>query len=112
LRIGLRIKDWQVATDVADVPLVALPGNYNFEIHTTIHHIRRDGVQTVALQMPEGLMVYGCAIADIIERWVTVLTIRRLLPRRRHTDETQICMLMLTCGNAGLPGRYRCCWPM
>lgn len=48
--------------------LVALPGNYNFEVHKTIHHIRRDGVKTVALQMPEGLMMYGCAIADIVER--------------------------------------------
>lgn len=46
-----------------------LPSNYNFEIHKTIHQIRRDGIQTVALQMPEGLMVYGCAIADIVEQW-------------------------------------------
>jgi len=45
-----------------------LPGNYNFEIHKTVWHIRRDGVKTVALQMPEGLMMYGCAIAQIIER--------------------------------------------
>ncbi|KAK1922991.1 putative cytoplasm protein [Papiliotrema laurentii] len=50
-----------------------LPSNYNFEIHKTIHHIRRDNVQTVALQMPEGLMVYGCAIADIIERFTGAL---------------------------------------
>jgi 2-(3-amino-3-carboxypropyl)histidine synthase len=50
--------------------LVELPSNYNFEIHKTIHHIRRDGAKVVALQMPEGLMVYGCAIADIVERWV------------------------------------------
>ena len=49
-----------------------LPSNYNFEIYKTIHHIRRDGVQTVALQMPEGLMVYGCAIADLIERYVAL----------------------------------------
>lgn len=47
---------------------LALPGNYNFEIHKTIFHIRRDGYKTVALQMPEGLMMYGCAIADIVER--------------------------------------------
>lgn len=50
----------------------ALPGNYNFEIHKTIYHIRRDNVQSVALQMPEGLMMYGCAIADIIERQVII----------------------------------------
>lgn len=46
----------------------ALPANYNFEIPKTIHHVRREGVKTVALQMPEGLMMYGCAIADIVER--------------------------------------------
>ena len=49
-----------------------LPSNYNFEIYKTIHHIRRDAVKTVAMQMPEGLMVYGFAIADIIERYVHV----------------------------------------
>lgn len=49
--------------------ILGLPGNYNFEIHKTIYHIRRDGVKTVALQMPEGLMMYGCAIADIVERY-------------------------------------------
>lgn len=53
----------------------ALPGNYNFEIHKTIYQVRRDGVKTVALQMPEGLMMYGCAIADIVERLVLGLYI-------------------------------------
>ena len=53
--------------------LLALPGNYNFEIHKTIYQVRRDGVKTVALQMPEGLMMYGCAIADIVERSVLTL---------------------------------------
>jgi 2-(3-amino-3-carboxypropyl)histidine synthase len=52
---------------IGRLTLTALPGNYKFEVHKTIHHIRRDGIKTVALQMPEGLMVYGCAIADIIE---------------------------------------------
>ncbi|KAL1409879.1 Diphthamide biosynthesis protein 1 [Vanrija albida] len=46
-----------------------LPSNYNFEIPKTIHHVRKEGVKTVALQMPEGLMMYGCAIADIVERF-------------------------------------------
>ncbi|WRT70573.1 diphthamide biosynthesis protein 1 [Kwoniella shivajii] len=53
--------------------IAALPGNYNFEIHKTIHHIRRDKVTSVALQMPEGLMMYGCAIADIIETFTGAL---------------------------------------
>ncbi|CED83502.1 Diphthamide biosynthesis protein [Phaffia rhodozyma] len=49
----------------------ALPSNYNFEIHKTIHQMRRDNVQAVALQMPEGLMIYGCLIGDILERFTS-----------------------------------------
>jgi hypothetical protein len=55
---------------IRNADITALPGNYNFEIHKTIYQVRRDGVKTVALQMPEGLMMYGCAIADIVERSV------------------------------------------
>ncbi|WVQ95545.1 diphthamide biosynthesis protein 1 [Kwoniella sp. CBS 9459] len=68
----------QVPDDILHDPqlnaaIAGLPGNYNFEIHKTIHHIRRDGVKTVALQMPEGLMMYGCAIADIVETFTGAL---------------------------------------
>ncbi|WWC65165.1 diphthamide biosynthesis protein 1 [Kwoniella dejecticola CBS 10117] len=68
----------QVPDDILNDPhlnaaIKGLPGNYNFEIHKTIHHIRRDGVKSVALQMPEGLMMYGCAIADIIETFTGAL---------------------------------------
>ena len=48
----------------------ALPSNYSFEIHKTIHHVRKNAAKTVALQMPEGLQMYACTIADIIERYV------------------------------------------
>jgi 2-(3-amino-3-carboxypropyl)histidine synthase len=44
-----------------------LPANYSFEIHKTIHHVRKNGARMVALQMPEGLLMYACTIADIIE---------------------------------------------
>jgi 2-(3-amino-3-carboxypropyl)histidine synthase len=47
-----------------------LPRNYSFEIHKTVHHVRKNGAKMVALQMPEGLQMYACTIADIIERWV------------------------------------------
>lgn len=46
----------------------SLPSNYSFEIHKTIHHIRKNNSQMVALQMPEGLQMFACTIADIIER--------------------------------------------
>jgi 2-(3-amino-3-carboxypropyl)histidine synthase len=45
-----------------------LPSNYSFEIHKTIHHIRKNNATMVAMQMPEGLQMFACAIADIIER--------------------------------------------
>jgi 2-(3-amino-3-carboxypropyl)histidine synthase len=44
-----------------------LPQNYSFEIHKTIWHVRKNNATMVALQMPEGLQMFACAIADIIE---------------------------------------------
>ncbi|THH10070.1 hypothetical protein EW145_g1570 [Phellinidium pouzarii] len=52
-----------------------LPSNYSFEIHKTIHHIRKNGAQTVALQMPEGLQMFACTIADMIERFTVASTV-------------------------------------
>ena len=45
-----------------------LPSNYSFEIHKTIHHVRKNNAKMVALQMPEGLQMFACTIADIIEQ--------------------------------------------
>lgn len=44
-----------------------LPSNYNFEIHKTVWRIRDTGAKRVALQMPEGLLVFATTICDIIE---------------------------------------------
>ncbi|GAA5826753.1 hypothetical protein JCM3770_001461 [Rhodotorula araucariae] len=46
-----------------------LPANYNFEIPKSVAQIKKNGAHRVALQMPEGLAMYGCAIVDIIERF-------------------------------------------
>ena len=48
----------------------SLPSNYSFEIHKTIHHVRKNKATMVALQMPEGLQMFACTIADIIERYI------------------------------------------
>jgi 2-(3-amino-3-carboxypropyl)histidine synthase len=45
-----------------------LSPNYNFEIHKTIWRVQLAKAKTVALQMPEGLLMFGCAIADILEK--------------------------------------------
>ncbi|GLC65677.1 hypothetical protein PLESTF_000328000 [Pleodorina starrii] len=49
-----------------------LPANYNFEIHKTVWRLRQAGARTVALQFPEGLQMYACAIADILETFAGV----------------------------------------
>lgn len=46
-----------------------LPQNYNFEIHKTVWKIRQSKAVTVALQFPEGLLMFSCTIADIIEQF-------------------------------------------
>ena len=48
--------------------IAQLPANYSFEIHKTIHHVRKNSAKMVALQIPEGLQMFACTIADIIER--------------------------------------------
>ncbi|TDH73493.1 hypothetical protein CCR75_007427 [Bremia lactucae] len=46
-----------------------LPWNYNFEIRKTVWRIRQAGSKRVALQFPEGLLLYSCVISDIIEQF-------------------------------------------
>ncbi|XP_028662482.1 2-(3-amino-3-carboxypropyl)histidine synthase subunit 1 [Erpetoichthys calabaricus] len=46
-----------------------LPKNYNFEIPKTIWRVRQAQAKKVALQMPEGLQMFACTLADIIERF-------------------------------------------
>lgn len=52
-----------------------LPSNYNFEIHKTIHHVRKNEATCVALQMPEGLTLWATGIADLIERFTEATTV-------------------------------------
>ncbi|KAJ5054902.1 uncharacterized protein L3040_001164 [Drepanopeziza brunnea f. sp. 'multigermtubi'] len=46
-----------------------LPPNYSFEIHKTIHRIRTNGSKKVALQMPEGLLLFATTISDILTQF-------------------------------------------
>ncbi|KAJ1931042.1 Diphthamide biosynthesis protein 1, partial [Linderina macrospora] len=52
-----------------------LPSNYNFEMHKAVWQIRRLGAKRVALQFPEGLMMFACAISDILETFCQVETV-------------------------------------
>ncbi|XP_055594310.1 2-(3-amino-3-carboxypropyl)histidine synthase subunit 1 [Uranotaenia lowii] len=52
-----------------------LPTNYNFELHKTIWRIRESGAKRVALQLPEGLLMFSLIISDIIERFTEADTV-------------------------------------
>lgn len=43
-----------------------LPKNYSFEIPKTIHRVRALGAKRVALQFPEGLLMFATTISDIL----------------------------------------------
>ncbi|EWM29993.1 diphthamide biosynthesis protein 1 [Nannochloropsis gaditana] len=65
----------RIPDDILEDPALAqaiaqLPSNYNFEVHKTIWRLREAGATCVALQFPEGLLMYACTLADIMERYV------------------------------------------
>ncbi|ULU01413.1 hypothetical protein L5515_004480 [Caenorhabditis briggsae] len=49
--------------------LKILPANYTFEVPKTIWKIRSTNSKYVALQFPEGLIMYACVIADLLEKY-------------------------------------------
>lgn len=54
--------------DINDA-IALLPKNYSFEIHKTIHRIRTSGATKIALQMPEGLLLFATTINDILTQF-------------------------------------------
>ncbi|ONH70009.1 Diphthamide biosynthesis protein 1 [Cyberlindnera fabianii] len=52
-----------------------LPSNYNFEIHKTVWNIKKNKAKRVALQMPEGLLIYSLVISDILEQFCQCETV-------------------------------------
>ena len=49
----------------------ALPANYNFEIHKTIFKIQsiKQTKKRIALQFPEGLLLFATTISEILEKY-------------------------------------------
>ena len=45
----------------------SLPRDYEFEIAKTIHRINQARAHHVALQLPEGLLMYACSLGDILK---------------------------------------------
>ena len=74
-RIVKQIPDDILSNSEMNEAIALLPQNYNFEVHKTIWRIRQTGSKKVALQFPEGLMMFACPLADIVEKFGQVETI-------------------------------------
>ena len=61
-----------------------LPKNYNFEIHKTIFRIRKLKCDKVALQMPEGLLLFACSLVNVFEAANEVLNDLPESPESEH----------------------------
>ncbi|CAM9498304.1 unnamed protein product, partial [Phaeothamnion confervicola] len=69
-----RVPRNRVPDDILNDPelqraIAKLPSNYNFEVGKTVWRIRESAARRVALQFPEGLLMYACVIVDILERF-------------------------------------------
>ena len=60
-----QVPDWLRNDERLAQASAVLPSNYDFEVAKTVWRIRQSGAQRVALQLPEGLLMYGNALADI-----------------------------------------------
>ena len=74
-RVAKQIPDDILNNSELNSAIELLPQNYNFETHKTIWRIRQTGSKRVALQFPEGLMMFACPLADIIEKFGGVETV-------------------------------------
>ena len=74
-RLATQIPEEILENSELNQAISLLPGNYNFELHKTVWRIRQAGARTVALQFPEGLLMFACTIADIVHQFTGAETI-------------------------------------
>lgn len=70
--VGQQIPDDILKNDALNSAISILPSNYSFEIHKTVWRVRQAACRRVALQFPEGLLMYSCVIADILESFAGI----------------------------------------
>lgn len=74
-RIGQAIPDSITKNEALAAAIRLLPSNYNFEIEKTVWNIQKNNAKRVALQMPEGLLMYSLIISDIISEFTSAETL-------------------------------------
>ena len=67
-KVANQIPDELLKDKLLNEAISYLPSNYNFEIHKIVWRVRQLKAKCVALQFPEGLLMFATMIADIVER--------------------------------------------
>ncbi|KAI5440184.1 uncharacterized protein LOC127120877 [Lathyrus oleraceus] len=67
----------QIPDSILNDPLLnaaisILPSNYNFEVHKCVWRVLSTGAKRVALQFPEGLLMYSLILSDIFTKFANV----------------------------------------
>ncbi|KAG4992359.1 hypothetical protein JHK87_025816 [Glycine soja] len=57
---------------VLNAAISVLPSNYNFEVHKCVWRVLSSGAKRVALQFPEGLLMYSLPLSDILTSFAAV----------------------------------------
>eukprot|EP00742_Colponemidia_sp_Colp-10_P007240 GILJ01007782.1.p1 GENE.GILJ01007782.1~~GILJ01007782.1.p1 ORF type:complete len:445 (-),score=65.33 GILJ01007782.1:16-1305(-) len=74
-KLGHQIPDDILNNAELNAAISQLPNNYSFELHKTVWRIREAAATKVAIQFPEGLLMYACLISDILEEFAHVETL-------------------------------------
>ncbi|KAF9363304.1 Diphthamide biosynthesis protein 1 [Mortierella sp. NVP85] len=74
-RVANQVPDEILNDAKLNLAIEQLPANYNFEIHKTVWSVRKAEARKVALQFPEGLLMFACTISDILEKFCGVETL-------------------------------------
>ncbi|KAL5582591.1 hypothetical protein UlMin_015033 [Ulmus minor] len=61
-----QIPDSVLHDEALNAAIALLPFNYNFELHKCVWRVRSSKASRVALQLPEGLLMYSLVLSDII----------------------------------------------
>jgi 2-(3-amino-3-carboxypropyl)histidine synthase len=67
--ISLFLHDLNDFSNLADETSLFFFSSSFFQIHKTVWRIKQAQAKCVALQFPEGFLMYSCIISDIIERF-------------------------------------------
>ena len=74
-RVAAQVPESILNNPELNAAIAVLPTNYNFEIHKMVWRVKQAGARRVALQFPEGLLLFACTISDIVEQFTGADTV-------------------------------------